>query len=238
MHESYLIERLETYSGYKFPDSMSERNKVRALMNITMPYNLDDEFYAKQDEYLQGLLKEKTVVTVEEILKENRIALYLGDITEIKADAIVNAGNSALLGCMRPLHYCIDNAIHSFAGLQVRRDLMEKLKGEHIKNGGCIVSLGYNLPSKYIFHTVGPICMGEPTPAQEMELASCYNSCLKKAEEMKLKNIVFCSISTGVFAYPIEKACKIAIKTVKDFLSKNSELKVIFNLFSEGDYNV
>ncbi len=239
MNEKYLIETLSRYNGVKFPEYYSIDEQIRALFNITMPQNLDNEFYVKQDEYLQDILSRKKIIDAKSILKEKRIALYLGDITLIQADAIVNAGNSILLGCFQPLHYCIDNAIHTFAGLEVRRDLFYEMQGKKEENGKCRVTKGYNLPSRYIFHTVGPIVNGNPTKQDEEDLKNCYLSCLKKTDEMHLENIVFCSIATGLYSFPIEKASKIAIKTIKNYLKETkSKLKVIFDLFSKGDYKV
>ena len=211
---------------------------LRALLNITMPYNLSDEFYNKQDEVLKELLSQKEIFDVATL--NNGISLYKGDITLIKADTIVNACNSKLLGCFVPGHHCIDNAIHSFAGLQVRRDLMKVMEeqGHDEKNGDCKVTKAYNLPSKYIFHTVGPVYSGSKQDI--LDLKSCYLSCLKVADEMKLDSIVFCSLSTGLFSFPIEKASVIAIRTVKKYLEEENKniKKVIFNLFSDGDYDV
>ena len=239
MNEDFLISYLENYNKIKFDYIKNKQDKIRAFMNITMPISLSDEFYQKQDEYLKDLLKDKKVFEASDILKNNQITLFLGDITTIKADAIVNAGNSKLLGCFAPLHYCIDNAIHSFGGLQIRKDLMEIMQGGKEANGKCKVTKAYNLPSKFVFHTVGPIFEGTITKQMEIDLANCYLSCLKQADEMKLDNIVFCSISTGVFGFPIEKASAIAISTVKNYLNQTkSNLKVIFNLFSQKDYDI
>lgn len=210
----------------------------RALLNITMPNNLSQEFYEEQDIVLKEELSNKQVVNAS-IFPEG-ISLYKGDITLIKADAIVNACNSEMLGCFIPGHHCIDNAIHSFAGLQVRRDMMKIMneQGHEEINGQVKVSLAYNLPAKYIFHTVGPIYSG--IHRDETDLASCYYSCLRKADEMGLKSIVFCSLSTGIFGFPIKKASKIAIKCVDTYLKKENKniKKVIFDVFSDSDYEV
>ncbi len=206
-------------------------------MNVIMPNDLSDEYYLKQDEYLKDILKSKTIVDVNELDYKDNISLYKGDITLLKADAIVNAGNNRLLGCFSPLHLCIDNCIHSFAGLQVRRDIMNILNGRLVNNSEVVVTKGYNLPSKYIFHTVGPIYNG--SKQNEIDLRNCYINCLDEATKLNLNNIVFCSLSTGVFGYPIEEASSIAINTVKEYLKKNySNIKVIFNLFSDKDYLV
>lgn len=239
MNEEFLIDYLENYNKIKFDSVQDKNDKIRALMNITIPTEISEEFYVKQDEYLQNLLKSKAIFSADDILENNQIALFLGDITTIKAGAVVNAGNSQLLGCFSPLHCCIDNAIHSFGGLQIRRDLIEMMQGQREQNGKCRVTKAYNLPCKFVFHTVGPIFRGTITKQMETELANCYLSCLKQADEMKVENIVFCSISTGVFGFPIEKASKIAIFTVKNYLKQTkSDLKVIFNLFSQKDYDV
>ena len=210
----------------------------RALLNITMPINLSKEFYEKQDLILKEEVIKKQVVDLTSF--PEGISLYKGDITLIKADAIVNACNSEMLGCFVPGHYCIDNAIHTYAGLLLRKEMMDIMskQGHEESNGQVKVTTGYNLPSKYIFHTVGPIYSG--IHRDETDLASCYYSCLRKADEMKLESIVFCSLSTGVFGFPIEKASKIAIKCVKSYMKEDNKniKKVIFDVFSESDYEV
>jgi len=211
---------------------------LRALLNITMPINISDEFYQKQDKVLKDILSSKEITDISSF--PNGVYLYKGDITLLKADAIVNACNSQMLGCFVPGHHCIDNAIHSFGGLQVRRDMMKMMEeqGHEEENGQVKVSKGYNLPSKYIFHTVGPIYSG--IHRDEIDLASCYYSCLRKADEMGLESIVFCSLSTGVFGFPIQKASKIAIKCVNSYLKEENKniKKVIFDVFSDNDYEV
>ena len=234
----WCINYLKEYNHLKELPDMDDYALFRALQNITMPINLSDEFYQRQDEVLKKLLSTKKV---EDISSFNEgISLYKGDITLIKADAIVNACNSQMLGCFIPGHHCIDNAIHSFAGLQVRRDMMEIMnkQGHEESNGQVKVSKAYNLPSKYIFHTVGPVYSG--TKQDEIDLVSCYLTCLKKADEMKLESLVFCSLSTGIFGFPIEKASEIAIKTVGDYLEKeNKNIKrVVFDVFSDNDLNI
>ena len=242
MYEDFLIDYLTKYNNLRnaFVE-VNKNDRVRALMNITMPYNLSDEFYQKEGVYLKSLLAKKSIINVEDLEFKNNISFILGDITLIESDAIVNACNSRLLGCLSPLHYCVDNAIHSFAGLEVRRDLlpiMEKQNG-YEKNGKVKVTKGYNLPSKFIFHTVGPRVAGIVSEDDKIDLENSYLSCLKKACEMNLESITFPSISTGVFAYPILEASKLAVETVKKYLAEtNSKLKVVFILHSEKDYNV
>ncbi|MCR5079046.1 MAG: macro domain-containing protein [Bacilli bacterium] len=234
--KDYLISYLREKTGTSFPQYCKE-DEIRALMNIALPMGFSDEFYEKQDEYLKELLSKKSVTDVSSLNYEGQMAIYRGDITLLKADAIVNAGNPALLGCFGPLHYCIDNAIHSYAGLEVRRDIMGILQGKEVETAEVVVTKGYNLPSTYIFHTVGPIYSG--LPRDKMLLSACYTRCLAKADEMGLDNIVFCSLSTGVYGYPIEKASRVAINAAKGYLrSSGSKIKVVFDLFSEKDKSI
>lgn len=234
---SWCIEYLKKINGIASLSSLTKEEAFRALMNITLPINLSEEFYRKENNVLKDILSKKDIYDVKDILKDKRIAIWQGDITLIKGDTIVNAGNSQLLGCFQPLHSCIDNAIHSFAGLEVRRDLMNILNGRNVSNGEVIVTKGYNLPSDYIFHTVGPIYNGNKQ--NEEDLKKCYINSLEMAIKMSLNNIVFCSISTGVYGYPIKKAAEVAIQTVKEFLqSHDTSLGIIFDLFSDNDYQV
>lgn len=234
----WCIEYLKKYNEIDTLPNMMDEELFRALQNITMPYELSEEFYKRQDNVLKDILSRKEITDVS--FFADGITLYKGDITLLKADAIVNACNNKMLGCFVPGHHCIDNAIHSFAGLQVRRDMMKIMaaQGHDEPNGDCKVTSAYNLPSKYIFHTVGPIYSGKKQ--DEVDLASCYRSCLKKADEMGLNSIVFCCLSTGVFGYPIEEATTIAIRTVKEYLNaQNTHVKkVVFNVFTERDYEI
>lgn len=237
----FCVEYLQRVNGIRGEIGVSGFNELRALMNVTMPENLSDEFYKRQDLVLQAELSKKQIVNADELTEKRvHICLFKGDITTIRADAIVNACNSQLLGCFQPLHMCIDNAIHTFAGLQMRRDLMKVMREQGCEepNGKCKVTSGYNLPAKYVFHTVGPIY--DHSQRNVIDLTNCYLSCLKKADEMELKTLVFCSLSTGVFGYPIHDASRIAVRTVKSYLEKeNKHLeKVIFNVFSDRDYEV
>lgn len=233
---SWCIEYLKRYNGIERLPAISNAEVFRALSNVTMPRDLSEEFYKRQDDALKSILAEKNITDVANFA--DGITIYKGDITLIKADAIVNACNDKMLGCFVPGHHCIDNAIHSFAGLQLRRDMMKIMdrQGHDEPNGDCKVTLGYNLPAKYVFHTVGPIYSGKKQ--DETDLANCYLSCLRKADEMKLDSIVFCCLSTGVFGYPNDKAAEIAVKQVKEFLAKENKnlKKIIFNVFLEKDY--
>ena len=234
----WCIEYLKQYNRIDALPQMPDEALFRALQNITMPYALSEEFYQRQDAVQQDILSRKDITNVADF--SDGISLWKGDITLIKANAIVNACNNKMLGCFVPGHHCIDNAIHSFAGLQVRRDMMAIMneQGHDEPNGDCKVTKGYNLPSEYIFHTVGPIYSGKKQ--DEIDLAACYRACLKKADEMELTSLVFCCLSTGIFGYPIEEATSIAIREVKTYLSeKNKNLrKVVFNVFRGQDYDV
>ena len=230
----YLIDFLRKKTKF-LDESLNDENKIRSMMNVVMPDKFPDDFYYRQNVYLQELLKTRKITDVNRLKYTDNIALVQGDITCMKADVVVNAGNPQMLGCFIPLHACVDNSIHSYAGLQVRRDIKALLKGKTVPVGDVIVTAGYNLPARYIFHTVGPIYQG--LEIEERELASCYARCLLKAKEMKLKSIVFPSISTGAYGYPIESASRIAINTVRDFVKDNEmDIKVVFVLYNDVDF--
>lgn len=206
----------------------------RALCNIRPPLPVSEEFLALQNLYLSSQTRARGIVEAEALDYRGDIALWRGDITRLKADAIVNACNSALLGCFQPLHGCIDNVVHSSAGVQVRLDCASMMRGGRERNGNVRVTKGYNLPCRYIFHTVGPMVAGSVTERDERDLKSCYISCLDKAAELNLRQVAFCCISTGVYGYPKEDACALAVRTVKAWKGQNSgTLKIIFDVFSE-----
>ena len=221
---------------------LNEKQKpvyLRALLNVRPPIPVSAEFLSLQNEYLTERKREKGVADVKNFVYKNDISLFKGDITTINSDAIVNAANSAMLGCFCPNHNCIDNAIHTFAGVQVRLDCNDIMKGREAENGEVIVTKAYNLPSKFIFHTVGTIVRGRVTTQNQTDLKKCYLNCLEKADEMKLNSIAFCCISTGVFGYPKEEAAELAVQTVKDYKARTkSGLKIIFNVFTEEDYAI
>lgn len=216
---------------------------LRALMNVRLPNKkLDEEFLRVQDEYLSHERGARGVIDAE-ILPEilPGISLWQGDVTTLKADAIVNAANSALLGCFVPLHRCIDNAIHSASGLQLREECYEIMKAQNHPEptGQAKITQGYNLPAKFVIHTVGPIITGDLTQRDRELLKSCYISCLKLAEKNNLSSIAFCCISTGEFHFPNDEAAKIAVETVKNFMSdSNSVKKVVFNVFKDLDFEL
>ena len=222
----YLLEqnKAEAEISSKLRD---KKQLLRTLMNIWYPQPLSEEFLAAQDAELQAQLSDKGVV-------QTRDRLWQGDITRLKVDAIVNAANSRGLGCWNPLHACIDNAIHSAAGLQLRQECNNILQGGEIATGGAIITPGYNLPAKYVIHTVGPIiATGIPTAGQEEQLACCYRTSLWLAKEHGCRSIAFCCISTGEFHFPNRRAAEIAVKTCKD-----TSLRVVFNVFKDIDYEI
>lgn len=235
-------------------DYIEKRKLLTALMNISEPKLISARILKLQDELLKAETDERNPVDpyklptiAEEFIKAklkfgDKFVLWKGDITSIKADAIVNAANSKLLGCFVPLHRCIDNAIHSAAGIQLRiecNEIMEK-QGLDEPTGNAKLTKAYNLPSKYVVHTVGPIIYDELTDEDCMLLSLCYSSCLNKASEYEdIRTIAFCCISTGEFRFPKDKACKIAVETICNWLEANSNKfdRIIFNVFTEEDYN-
>lgn len=212
----------------------------RALVNVRPPAPLGDDFLSLERQYLADKLKERGVVDAESLVYNNGITLWKGDITRLKCDGIVNAANSALLGCFVPCHGCIDNAIHTFAGAELRQECARIMaeQGHEEPIGRAKITPAYNLPSKFILHTVGPVVCGPLTDAHKKQLQSCYKSCLCLASENGLKTLAFCCISTGEFHFPNEEAAKIAVNTVSNFLAVHGGLKVIFNVFKERDYDI
>ncbi len=242
---NYLLNENLEYKNIQIPTDIKEqKNLLRALFNIRAPKPVSDEFLNVQDAYLKAQIKKRTIVDYNSLTNtklHNNIYLWKGDITNLKVDAIVNAANSAMLGCFEPCHSCIDNAIHTYAGVQLRlecNDIMQK-QGHKEKTGTAKITKAYNLPCKYIIHTVGPIINGDLTQNDINLLKKCYLSCLEIAEQNKIKSIAFCCISTGVFCFPKRKAAEIAVQTVLDFISENnSAINIVFNVFTNEDYNI
>lgn len=223
-------------------DLISQRQLLRALMNVRPPMPLDKNFLKLQDELLSAEVAERGVVKIKDIPEVAPcIKIWRGDITRLEVDAIVNAANEKLLGCFVPLHGCIDNAIHSAAGLQLRaacHEIMEAQRHDE-PTGSAKITPAFNLPSKFILHTVGPIIPPNraPNSNEENQLAACYQSCLTLAAENNLKSVAFCCISTGEFHFPNQRAAEIAVSTVKNFLATH-ELEIIFNVFKEVDEKI
>ena len=238
-----LLAEREEYSGRQIPDTLEKQQAMmRALLNVRPPLPVSPEFLQAQDAELRQQLADKGIVALQDIppcQSDNRLRIWQGDITRLQVDAIVNAANSALLGCFVPLHRCIDNAIHSAAGVQLRLECDRLMRAQgHPEPTGCTkITKGYNLPAKYVLNTVGPIVRdGKPTSMQEMELADCYRSCLALADARKLASIAFCCISTGEFGFPQEQAAQIAVETVIDCLKTVFYIReVVFNVFKDED---
>lgn len=238
----FLLSENDEYKNIKIPDDENERFRLfRGLVNVRPPKPVSEEFLAVQDELLSELLREKGVTNYKDLtpVKPN-IYLWQGDITTLKCGAIVNAANSALLGCFCPNHGCIDNAIHTFAGVQLRLKCAEIMRkqGREEETGGAKITPAYNLPCEYILHTVGPIVSGELNEKHERQLVSCYRSCLELSKQNGVKSTAFCCISTGEFHFTNERAAEIAVETVRDFLKSNSDIEVIFNVFKDEDYEI
>jgi O-acetyl-ADP-ribose deacetylase (regulator of RNase III) len=220
-------------------DILSQKRLLRSLMNVRSPKPISEEFLRVQDDYLQEELSQKHITSVSDLLPlEPGIYVWQGDITTLACDAIVNAANSGMTGCYYPCHGCIDNAIHSYAGVQLRLecDAIIKAQGHEEPTGTAKITEAYNLPCRYVLHTVGPIITGSLKKQDEDLLASCYRSCLALAEEYGLKSIAFCCISTGEFRFPNQRAAEIAVKTVREYRKQTgSEIEVIFNVFKDID---
>lgn len=238
-----LLKESPEYEKIVIPTDETEQKKLlRSLFNIRMPLPISDGFLAVQDGYLREETRQKGITNFDDSEPiQPDIYLWQGDITTLRCDAIVNATNSQLLGCFCPCHGCIDNAIHTFAGIQLRLKCAELMKkqGHKEETGRAKITPAYNLPCKYVLHTVGPIVGGRLTRHDCDLLASCYRSCLELAEQNEIKSIAFCCISTGEFHFPNDKAARIAVQTVKDFKkNSHSRIKVIFNVFKDTDYEI
>ncbi len=236
-------------------DTEGKKRILRSLMNIRMPKMMSASVLRVQDEYLQGRIRENGIVSLNEIptIAENgsrhafadKLSIWQGDITRLAVDAIVNAANSQMLGCFVPMHTCIDNCIHTFAGIQLRAECdrqMKKLRAEYgpdYEQPTAIPMLtdGYNLPAKKVVHIVGPIVQGRLTKDLEQDLADCYKNTLDLCLENGLKSAAFCCISTGVFHFPNKRAAEIAVKTVTEWLKAHPLAleRVIFNVFKDED---
>ncbi|MDD2973443.1 MAG: protein-ADP-ribose hydrolase [Lachnospiraceae bacterium] len=246
----YLIQELldenVPYKDVAIPDDVQQQKLLlRSLMNVRLPKPISQEFRKVQDEYLCYERDVAGVVDAESlpvVPSSPKLVLWQGDITVLKCDAIVNAANSQMCGCFRSLHSCIDNIVHTKAGIELRlkcNDIMQK-QGHEEPTGRAKITPAYNLPSQYVLHTVGPIIeTGHPSVKQKEQLASCYRSCLELAAASGCKSIAFCCISTGVFMFPNQLAAEIAVQTVKDFLAEDTRIeRVIFNVFKDLDKGI
>ena len=245
----YLLKEDPQYYEMEIPsDLQGKRDLFRALRNVRWPKPVSEEFLHLQDEELQVQLQEKGVVELNAfrdvaryVSTNKQLLVWQGDITRLKVDAIVNAANSQMLGCFHPLHKCIDNAIHSAAGVQLREECHQMMlrQGQEEPTGQAKITKAYNLPCKYVIHTVGPIIPnGIPTEFQKEQLASCYRSIMACADENHLESVAFCCISTGEFRFPNGMAAEISVRTVKDYLTahpKTNLRHVVFNVFKDVD---
>ena len=243
----YLIEELlkeqKQYRDIELPQSEEgQRRLLRSLMNVRMPGRISIDFLKEQDIYLKQINEERGIVRIEDLKPvQPQIYIWKGDITRLNAGAIVNAANSGMTGCYQPCHNCIDNCIHTYAGIQLRNKCAEimELQGCEEPTGQAKITPAYNLFCDYIIHTVGPIVRGRLTAKHEKQLESCYESCLRLADSYNISSIAFCCISTGVFMFPNERAAQIAVDTVKKYKKDNeSNIKVIFNVFKDIDEQI
>ena len=237
----------EQYQNIQTPtDESGKRRILRSLMNIRMPKGIDGSVLDVQDEYLCERISENGIVTLSDIpvIREG-LSIWQGDITRLAVDAIVNAANSQMLGCFVPMHTCIDNCIHTFAGVQLRAECARKMSelrnrfGADYEQPTAVPMLtdAYNLPAKKVVHIVGPIVQGRLSPALEKGLADCYRNTLDLCAENGLRSVAFCCISTGVFHFPNKRAAEIAVETVEKWLSEHGGKieRVIFNVFKDED---
>ena len=240
-----LLDEMPQYRDTPIPALPDHRWRLlRSLMNVRPPMPATKEFLQVQDAYLQQMTAEKGIVDIDSLptsVKDEKLILWQGDITTLQCDAIVNAANSQMLGCFSPCHGCIDNIIHTMAGVQLRlacHEIMQK-QGHEEPTGQAKITPGFSLPARFVLHTVGPIIDDEVTAKDEALLVSCYRSCLELAAEHGCQSIAFCCISTGVFRFPADRAAKIAVQTVEDFLRTDSGIRrVIFNVFKDSDLTI
>ena len=238
---NYLLNENPEYRKIRIPSSENEQFLLyRSLVNIRLPSVISEEYLAAEDEYLRRKTAEKGITDIADLSPaEDNIYLWRGDITTLKCGAAVNAANSGMTGCYQPCHNCIDNCIHTFAGVRLRLEcagIMEK-QGFPEPTGQAKITPAYNLPCDYVIHTVGPIVSGKLTAEHCRLLESCYRSCLELAVQNGIDSIAFCCISTGVFGFPKQEAAEIAVRTVRNFL-KYHRIKVIFNVFGNEDYDI
>lgn len=237
----WLIKALLAERGERLEipaDTKSQKQLLRALLNVRPPLPASVEFLRVQDAYLQEETRRKGISNYKNLQPiQPGIYLWQGDITTLKCGAIVNAANSQMLGCFHPNHDCIDNAIHTFAGVQLRLECAEIMKNQGHKEptGGAKITGAYNLPCDRILHTVGPIVNGRVTSEDEQDLKDCYISCLEVAKENGIKSVAFCCISTGVFRFPNRLAAEIAVETVRKY---KDNVEVVFNVFKDSDYKI
>lgn len=238
-----LLNERPEYRSIKIPEGgEAQRQLLRSLMNVRAAAPVSEEFRQVQDEYLQEVNRSRGIVDLSELTPvQGGLYLWQGDITRLRCGAIVNAANSGMTGCYQPCHNCIDNCIHTYAGVQLRsfcNDLMQQ-QGHEEPTGQAKITPAFNLPCRSVIHTVGPIVQGRLTQTHCRQLAGCYRSCLEIADENQVGSIAFCCISTGVFCFPNQKAAEIAVRTVREYKAETgSGLQVIFNVFKDEDLQI
>lgn len=240
-----LLKEQIRFGRQRIPEDVPEQQSLlRALFNVREPYPVSAEFLKIQDEYLTERNMERGITDAAQlspVASDPRLFVWQGDITTLKCDAIVNACNSKMLGCLSPLHDCVDNFIHTYAGVQLRLKMNEIMQAQGYEEppGRAKITSGYNLPAKYVLHTVGPIVQGDVSQEDKELLVSCYRECLKRATENGVESIAFCCLSTGVFRFPQQLAAEIAVGTVQEYLKKHDGIKqVIFNVFKDEDLKI
>lgn len=239
----YLLGERAEYAGIAVPSAAGEqRRMLRSLMNVRPAEPIGADFLAVQDEYLRGEVQRRGVTDAAELAADAEgLCLWQGDITTLRCGAIVNAANSGMTGCYIPCHGCIDNAIHTYAGVQLRLECARIMsaQGHAEPTGRAKITPAYNLPCRYVLHTVGPIIYGAVTKTDQELLTGCYRSCLDLATAHGLRSVAFCCISTGEFHFPGKLAAEISIQTVKTWQQQNpNQIEVIFNVFKDSDYKI
>lgn len=240
---NYLAKENKINIGELPSNKIELKNLFRSLMNMRLPNDISEDYLKIEDEFLQEELDKKLITNIENLKPiKNNLYIWKGDITTLKIDAIVNAANSAMLGCFYPMHKCIDNAIHSAAGTRLRlfcRDIINQCGG-YLETGDAKITPAFNLPCEYVLHTVGPIIKDKVSKKDEELLSLCYKSCLNLVVENNIESVAFCCISTGEFRFPNDLAVDIALSSVNDFLKGNKErnTKIVFNVFKDIDYEL
>ncbi|TXJ31557.1 protein-ADP-ribose hydrolase [Brachyspira aalborgi] len=240
---NYLAKESKINIGELPSNEIELKNLFRSLMNMRQPNDISENYLKIEDKFLKEEFDKKLITNIENLKPmKNNLYIWKGDITTLKIDAIVNAANSAMLGCFYPMHKCIDNAIHSAAGTRLRlfcRDIINK-SGGYLETGDAKITPAFNLPCKYVLHTVGPIIKDKVSKKDEKLLSLCYKSCLNLVVENNIESVAFCCISTGEFKFPNDLAVDIALSSVNDFLKENKErnIKIVFNVFKDIDYEL
>lgn len=236
-----LLEDMPSYQNQAarfLRDEQSQWQLFRSLVNVREPRPVSSDFIKIQDRLLKNETIAKGITDISDLTPiQDKIYLWQGDITTLRVDAIVNAANSGMTGCYCPCHGCIDNAIHTFSGVQLRQECAEIMKAQGFPEptGQAKITKAYNLPCEYVIHTVGPIVDSQLSENHKQQLASCYRSCLELAEKNHLKSIAFCCISTGEFHFPNQQAAEIAVHEVRAYHKNGGKCAVVFNVFKSKD---